>query len=228
AESSSLAGHLGLGRLTYYYDDNEISIDGSTSITFSEDVTKRFQAVGWHVLSVDGHDREAIASATDEALAVEDQPSLIICHTAIAAGAPNAEGTAKAHGSPLGDEEIRATKEAIGLPVDETFYTPDEVYEFFSQAMQKGRDARAAWQERFSAADGEARKAWEGFFEKNKVTIDGPDYEVGKSVATRNVNADIFPEIADKVPGFLGGAADLVESTKTQISAEISFTRDTP
>ena len=223
AEASSLAGHLALGRLLYYYDDNDISIDGSTDITFSEDVAKRFEAVGWHVSTVGGDDRTAIAQATDEALAVEDQPSLIICHTHIADSAPHAQDTAAAHGSPLGEEEVRATKELLGLPVDEHFYAPDEVYEFFDQAMERGRKAHTAWEERRTGADGPAMKLWNTLYETHEVSLDGPGYEVGKSIATRNVNKDLFGEIADKVPGFLGGAADLVGSTKTEIDWDHAF-----
>ena len=223
AESASLAGHLELGRLLYYYDDNDISIDGNTGITFSEDVAARFTAVGWHVNTIDGHDRQAIAEATDEALAEEGQPSLVICHTHIGAGAPNAQDTAKAHGSPLGEEEVRAAKENIGLPPDEKFYVPDQAYEFFSAAMEKGRDARQAWEKRKASASPEAIELWESLHNQSPVRLDGPGYEAGKSVATRNVNKDLFGEIADKVPGFLGGAADLVESTKTVIEEGKSF-----
>ena len=223
AESASLAGHLQLGRLIYYYDDNGISIDGDTATTFTEDVAKRFEAVNWHVLDVDGHDREAIAQATDEALAVEDKPSLIICHTVIAHGAPNAQGTAKSHGAPLGEDEVRATKEAIGLPPEETFYAPQEVYDFFRDAMDRGRTAHREWEARLASADGEAKKLWEELYNPKPVVLEGPAYEPGKAVATRNVNKDLFPEIADKVPGFIGGAADLVESTKTEIDVARPF-----
>jgi len=228
AETASLAGHLGLGRLVYYYDDNEISIDGATDITFTEDVTARFEAVGWHVLDVDGHDRDAIAEATESAMSVEDRPSLIICRTHIAHSAPNAQGTAKSHGSPLGEEEVRLTKEALGLPVDEPFYVPDEVYEYFRECMDRGREAHRAWQERKAGADSEAVALWEALHQASTITLDGPVYEVGAGVATRNVNKDLFGEIAEKVPGFIGGAADLVESTKTEIDVDNAFTASNP
>jgi transketolase len=224
AESSSLAGHLGLGRLLYFYDDNDISIDGDTDITFSENVTKRFEAVGWHVQEVDGHDREAIAEATDAALGEEDRPSLVICHTVIAHGAPTAAGTAKAHGSPLGDDEIRAAKEAIGLPPDETFYAPEAAYSFFADAMERGRSAHREWRERKASMSEDKARLWHQLFEPGSVEIEGPGYEVGKGVATRNVNKDLFGEISTKVPGFIGGSADLIESTKTEIGG--SFSRD--
>ncbi|CAN5861250.1 transketolase [soil metagenome] len=223
AESASLAGHLALGRLIYFYDMNGISIDGDTDITFSEDVSGRFEAVGWHVQSIDGHDREAVAEATEEALATEDQPSMIVCNTVIANGAPNLAGTAKAHGNPLGEDEIRATKEQLGLPVDESFHTPDEVYAFFDEAMERGRTAHAEWHERKEAASAETKELWSGLYDPGPVTLDGPAYAVGDGIATRNVNKDLFGEIAKKVPGFIGGAADLVESTKTVIDEKASF-----
>ena len=144
AESSSLAGHLGLGRLLYYYDNNGISIDGPTSITFSEDISGRFRAVGWHTLEIDGHDRDAIEAATLEALAVEDRPSLIISHTHIGHGSPNKQDTSGAHGAPLGEEEVRLTKDLMGWP-DEPFFVPDEVRAFFAESMERGREERQAW-----------------------------------------------------------------------------------
>ncbi len=195
AEASSFAGHLGLGRLTYYYDDNDISIDGRTDITFSDDVAKRFNAVGWHVQSIDGHDRVEIAQATDAALVVEDQPSLIICHTHIGHGAPHAQDTAKAHGAPLGDEEVRLTKEAMGWPVDEPFYVPAEVLSFFDQAMERGRKAHKSWHERCES-DPEGSSLLHSFFQPTSVHLDGPGFEVGKSIATRAAMGELFEEMA--------------------------------
>jgi transketolase len=221
AEASSLAGHLGLGRLTYYYDDNEISIDGSTDITFTEDVPARFRAVGWHVAEIDGHDREAVSEATEAALAVEDRPSIIVCHTHIAHGAPNLEGSAKAHGNPLGEEEIRLTKEAMGWPPDETFTVPGAVVEHFRRTMDRGRQARREWEERVAAP--ELKAELEAFTSPGKLKLTAPHFEVGKSLATRSAMGEIFDEIAEACPGFIGGAADLVESTKTEIHASKRF-----
>ena len=228
AESSSLAGHLGLGKLTYYYDDNDISIDGSTDITFSEDVQKRFEAVGWHVTEIDGHDHAAIAEATEASHAVEDRPSLVICHTHIGHSAPTKQDTAAAHGSPLGDAEIAATKEIIGIPVDETFWVPDEVRAFFSHAMQRGRDARAGWIDRRDEAlsDPTTADTWNAFFGSDPVTFDDPGFEVGGSMATRASSGKLFPQIAAKAQNVIGGAADLVGSTKTVIDPERLFSRD--
>ncbi len=228
AETSSLAGHLGLGRLLYYYDDNDISIDGSTDITFSEDVVGRFRAVGWHVAEVDGHDRAAIAEATDEALEVADRPSLVICHTHIAHGAPTLQDTAKSHGSPLGWDEIRAAKERMGFPPDETFRVPDGVYEWFSDAMQRGRDAHAAWQQRKATVDPDRAGRWTAFWEPGPVSLDDPGFEVGASMATRAASGKLFPQIAEQAPDFVGGGADLVESTKTEIDHDRLFSADNP
>jgi transketolase len=144
AEAGSLAGRFGLGRLIYLYDDNDISIDGSTDITFSEDVAKRFQAQGWHTQDIDGHDPEAIAEALEAAVGVEDRPSLVVCHTHIAHGAPHAQDTAESHGTPLGNEEIALTKEAMGYPAD-SFHVDPDVYEFFESATAWGREERSQW-----------------------------------------------------------------------------------
>ena len=224
AESASLAGHFGLGRLIYFYDDNDISIDGSTDITFSEDVAQRFTAQGWHVLSVDGHDRPAIAEATEEALTEEDRPSLIICRTHIAYGAPNLQDTAASHGQPLGEEEVRLTKEAMGYP-PEPFWVDPSVYEFFDRAMAKGREARVAWEQRFEAAEPERRRLWEQLHKQSPVTLEGPGFETGEKLATRASSGKLFAEIAEKVPGFIGGSADLAASTKTVIEKGRLFSK---
>jgi transketolase len=224
AESSSLAGHLGLGRLLYFYDDNNISIDGNTDITFSEDVMGRFRAVGWDVCEIDGHDRGAIAEAIDAALAEEDRPSLVITHTHIAHGAPSAQDTAKAHGSPLGDEEIRATKEAMGWPVDDPFHIPPEVPKFFAEAMKRGQQAHRDWHERMEKHPAEA-ELLHRFHAFEKVELKGPTFDLQKPMATRAAMGQLFEEIGEKVPNFLGGAADLVESTKTEIKSTGRFSK---
>ena len=228
AESASLAGHLGLGKLVYFYDDNDISIDGSTDIAFSENVQQRFDAVGWQVLDVDGHDRSAIAEATEVALTDVERPSLVICRTHIGHGSPNKQDTASSHGSPLGDEEIRLTKEAIGLPPDEQFFVPDGVYEFFSDAMQRGRDAHDAWMARRDDAlsDPGTADTWKAFFGSDPVTFDDPGFEVGSSMATRASSGKLFGQIAEKAQNVIGGAADLVGSTKTVIESGRLFSKD--
>lgn len=214
SEAASLSGHLGLGRMLYFYDDNDISIDGSTDITFSEDVTKRFEAVGWHTLSIDGHDRQAIAEAIEESVAEEDRPSLVVCHTHIAHGAPHLQDTAESHGQPLGEEEVRLVKEAMGHPTEPTFHIDEGVYEFFADAMERGKTAHAEWRARFEAAD---TSAWETFFAPKPVKLDGPGFERGEAMATRASSGKLFAEMAEKAPGFIGGSADLAGSTKTVI-----------
>jgi transketolase len=220
AEASSLAGHLGLGRLIYFYDHNKISIDGSTDITFTEDVRKRFEAVGWHVEEIDGHDLGAIGDAARACLAVEDRPSLVIARTHIAQGAPNAHDTPKAHGSPLGADEIRLAKEAMGFDPEVSFFVPDGVYDAMRSAMDKGRNARNEWTGRAAARADD----WNAFFGEAAVSLESPGFE--GPIATRAASGKLFAQMAEKVPGFIGGAADLVESTKTAIDHSRLFTRD--
>jgi transketolase len=225
SEAGSLAGHFGLGRLIYFYDDNEITIDGSTDITFTERVPGRFESFGWHVVEVDGHDREAIAEAAEEAIADGERPSLVVCRTRIAKGAPTLEGTAKAHGSPLGADEVKGAKEAMGFDPDLSFHVPDGVYEFFAEAMERGRSAHGDWKERLQSSDEEKRVLWRELHEPEPVSLDGPGFEVGESMATRASSGKLFGEIAAAVPGFIGGSADLAESTKTVIEAGRLFSR---
>jgi transketolase len=234
SEAASIAGHLGLGRLVYFYDDNDISIDGSTDITFSEDVARRFDAVKWHTLRVDGHDREEIAIAIRAALAQEDRPTLVICRTHIAHGAPNLQDTAAAHGQPLGVDEIRAVKQSMGFPEGAEFWVDESVYRFFGEAMERGRRARSDWQIRLETADEDTRGLWEQLHSHSEVSLTGPGFTTGDKIATRAASGKLFEEIATKSPGFIGGAADLAESTKTVIekgrlfSVEDRAARDIP
>ena len=228
SEAGSLAGRFGLGRLTYLYDDNDISIDGSTDITFTEDVVKRFDAFGWHTQDIDGHDREAIAAALEAAIAVEDRPSLIVCHTHIAHGAPNAQDTAASHGSPLGDEEIKLVKEEMGYPIDPSFHVEPEVYAFFETALAWGREERSRWEKRLESSDDDKRRLWDALHTPGTVRLDGPGFETGETMATRSASGKIFAEIAEKVPGFIGGSADLVASTKTVIDSSRRFSSADP
>lgn len=225
AEAASIAGHLALGHLIYFYDDNNISIDGDTAITFSEEVPGRFEAQGWHTETVDGHDREAIASAIDSALAETGRPSLIVCKTHIAHGAPNAHDTAAAHGSPLGAEEIEATKKLMNFPTEDPFHVDDAVYSFFGEAMDRGREARKQWQQRFDEADSTSKELWRRLYQPDEIVIDGPGFEPGESMATRASSGKLFEEIAEKSAGFIGGSADLVASTKTVIEKGNLFSR---
>ena len=230
AETASLAGHLGLGKLVYVYDDNRISIDGRTDLAFSEDVAARFGAVGWHTVEVDGHDPIAIDEAYTEARAVTDRPSLVIARTLIGKGAPTKEDTSGAHGAPLGPDEIAGWRDGAGWP-DEDFHVPDGVAEFFSAGMDRGRAARSEWEERFraaTAADPELGGRWSAHHDPGSVRLQGPGFQVGASLATRAAMGAIFDEIGDQVAGLIGGSADLVESTKTELSEGGSFSRSNP
>jgi transketolase len=228
SEAASLAGHLGLGRITYIYDDNEISIGGSTDITFTESVTDRMAAFGWHTVDVDGHDRPGLAEAIAEAIAVEDRPSLVIAHTHIAHGSPNLQDTAASHGSPLGAEEVAATKEAIGWPVDADFRVPDEARAFFADAMARGTEQRKAWEARRDeafAADAELAARWTAYFGAPAVSVPDIPVEPGTKVATRKSSGRAINALAGAVPGLIGGSADLAPSTNTIIDGAEWFQR---
>jgi transketolase len=225
-EAASVAGHLGLGKLIYLYDNNHITIEGNTDLAFSDDTAGRFKAYGWHVLAVDGHDRAAVAEAIAKAQAETDKPSLIICRTHIAYGSPNKQDTSKAHGEPLGADEIRLTKEAMGWPVDAQFYVPEEALARFREALDQGANAQGAWEERFGryaaaypdlAAEwrrlvaGELPSGWEGALPSFDPD-DGP-------VATRAIGGKVMTALAPVIPELVGGSADLHPSTKTYLSA---------
>ena len=220
SEAASLAGRLGLGKLVYLYDDNDISIGGSTDISFTEDVGARFAAYDWHVLEIDGHDRVAIDEAITKAK-TDERPSLIACHTHIAHGAPTLQDTSKSHGSPLGDEEVAATKSAMGFPTAPLFHVPEGVHEFFSGAMEAGTAARIAWEERRDArfdADEDLANRWANQFDPIDAEVGPLGYDVGELVATRKASERAINDLAPKVPGLLGGSADLAPSTNTLIS----------
>jgi len=222
-EAASLAGHLKLGRLIYLYDDNHISIEGSTDLAFTEDVQRRFEAYGWHALRVDGHDREAVARAIEAAQAERDRPTLIMCRTHIAKGSPNKQDTAASHGEPLGEEEVKATKLALGWPLEPTFFVPEVVRELFAARREQLDKEEAAWRERLARwrqAHSELAERWgrqmegaipEGLAERL------PRFEPGKEVATRNASGDVLQVLSAELPGLVGGSADLAPSTKTLI-----------
>ncbi len=226
SEAASLAGHLQLGKLIYVYDDNEISIEGDTSITFTEDVAARFRAYGWHVLAIDGHDRAAIDQAYAAAVAEEGRPTLIAARTHIGHGAPNKQDTAEAHGSPLGEEEIARTKEQMGWD-HPPFHVPTEVYDHMRSSLQRGADARAAWEERkaarFDADPGLAEK-WAAHYETVAIKLEQPPgFEVGDKIATRKASGKVIQQLAAKMPGLIGGSADLAPSTNTLIDDSGDF-----
>jgi transketolase len=234
SEAASLAGHLGLGRLIYLYDDNDISLDGPTELSFnSEDVGKRFEAYGWHVLEVrDANDVTALRAAIDDAQKVEDRPTLIRVKSIIGYPAPNKGGTSKAHGSPLGEDEVRLAKEALGWDPDAHFLVPDGVYEAFNP--DRGAEAQSEWQERFDSwrsDNDELAKEWDLAWQDPGRPLPGvadalPSFD--EAVATRGAGQKAMAAFADFVPTMMGGAADLSESTKTEFPPghEARFGRD--
>ena len=224
-EASSLAGHLQLGRLTVFYDNNHISIEGNTSLAFSEDVGGRYEAYGWHVQNL-GEDiaLERIEEAVAAARAVTDRPSMIILRTHIAQGAPHKQDTASAHGSPLGVDEILATKKAYGWPSEEPFFVPDEALEHFRQAVERGAQYQDEWNERFAAY----RQAYEDLAQELERLFEGrrpdgwddsvPRFEASaKGAATRKSSQEVIQWAAARVPELVGGSADLAPSTLTLI-----------
>src|SRR3954453_1095396 len=234
SEAASLAGHLKLGRLIYLYDDNDISLDGPTELSFnSEDVGKRFEAYGWHVLEVrDANDVTALRAAIGDAQKVEDRPTLIRVKSIIGYPAPNKGGTSKAHGSPLGEDEVRLAKEALGWDPDAHFLIPEGVYDAFNP--ERGAEAQAEWQERFNAwrADNdELAREWDLAWQDPGRPLPGladalPSFD--EAIASRSAGQKAMAAFADFVPTMLGGAADLSESTKTEFPPghEARFGRD--
>jgi transketolase len=223
-EAASMAGHLGLGRLVYVYDDNHITIDGTTSLTLTtEDKGKRFEAYGWHVQHVDdSEDLDALLGALAAAKAEESRPSLIVLRSHIAYPAPHAVDTAKAHGAPLGDAEVRATKEAMGFDPDATFAVSDAVREHMAVVRERGAELQRKWEARLAAwaeefpnlahereldLRGEPREGWLEAL---------PRFPAGEDVATRDAGRKVMQALKPYTPTMVGGAADLVESTKTE------------
>lgn len=214
AEAASFAGHQRLGKLIYLYDANSITIDGPTDISFTENVGARFEAYGWHVTELDGHDADAIAAALLEARD-DARPSLLVCRTTIAHGSPGKAGTSASHGAPLGDDEIAATKAAMDWPLEPTFHIPADVPTAIAGSLAPCKDTHAAWTQTFAAyaAANPARAAEftrlmnddlpEGIFD------DLPTFEVGAKLATRKAGAKVLAALSEKHPGLIGGSADL-------------------
>lgn len=216
AEAASLAGHLKLGKLVVLYDDNNITIDGRTDIAFGEDVCARFEAYGWQTMRIDGHDRDAIRSAIQAAKDNDVQPTLIACRTVIAQGAPTKADTSSAHGSPLGDGEIRGAKLAMGMDPDEKFVVHDDAYAHFRHRHAHLSAEREAWNQRLAAsANGATLQQYMG--SPNTDAVEWPVFEEGSSVATRNASQKILTAIANGIPNFIGGSADLAGSNKTKL-----------
>lgn len=230
AEAASLAGHLKLGNMIYFYDDNNITIEGDTDLTFNEDVGKRFEAYGWHVQNVsDINDLDSLSKAIKNAQKETERPSLIKVQSVIGYGSPNKHNTAAAHGSPLGEDELRLVKENFGFNPDKSFVVPDEVLDFYRKAGKKSAENEKAWNELYknykkrhpelaqefeTISDGKLPDGWE-----KKL----PVFEPGKEMATRKASGKALNSIAEDFPQLIGGSADLAPSTDTNLEDYNSF-----
>jgi transketolase len=234
SEAASIAGHLELGNIIYLYDDNHISIEGDTDITFNEDVAKRFEAYGWHVQTIsNGNDIEAISNAIRNAKGETQKPSLIKVRTQIAYGSPNKVNTAGAHGSPLGADEIKLVKEFFGFDPEKSFVVPDEVLKYYHEKGEKGVALEDKWNKLFKdykekypelaaeyelAISGELPKGWDAKLPVFKAT--------DPKMATRQASGKVLNAIAGSLPNFIGGSADLSPSTDTTLKEYASFTTE--
>jgi len=230
AEAASIAGQFRLGRLIVLYDANQITLSASADVTFREDVGARFQAYGWHVEHIDGMDIAAVDGALTKAKAVDDRPSLIVARTHIGYGSPHKHDTFQAHGEPLGVEEVRLTKRALGWPEDKSFYIPDEALAQFRRSVEKGRDLEAQWHRRVDglrAADpqladelrqtlaGELPKGWDAALPRF-TPADG-------AMATRDAGQKTIVALAEVIPNLVGGSGDLDPSTRTALKGQSDF-----
>ncbi len=225
-EAASLAGHLRLGNLIYLYLDNKISIEGDTSLAFSEEVATRYLAYGWHVERVTGENLLEVDAAIERAKC-DPRPSLIITRTNIGQGSPNKQGTAAAHGAPLGSEELKLTKQALGRNPDEHFSVPAAVYTHMASLKSRGAKLEQQWQQKCTAKAKENPKlaAWIDYTSPDSTTIDKllPHFGSGKSVATRSASGETLNALAAGLPLMLGGSADLAPSNNSHINGEDSF-----
>jgi transketolase len=231
-EAASLAGHLGLGRLVYVYDDNHISIDGPTELALNDDAGKRFEAYGWHVerLGEVANDLDALESGLRRGMEVDGAPSLLILRSHIGYPSPKYTDTEHAHGNPLGEDEVRVTKEILGLPADETFFVPDDVLNLYRAAGRAGRGARENWEKRFDEWTGD-RAEWEACMAGTGTT--GwedllPSWGAGDKIATRKASGACVEALLPKVPGLVAGGADLTGNTGTTVKDNGVQSREDP
>ena len=236
AEASSLAGHLGLGKLIVFWDDNRISIEGSTDLTFTEDVAARYRSYGWQTLEIeDGNDLAAIDSAIEAAKADTERPTMVVVRTHIGFGSPNKQDTSGAHGSPLGPEETNLTKANLGWPTDAPFLVPDPVARLFASAADRGRRQHAAWREafaRFQSAHPDPARELERRLARR--LPEGWDADLPRfapddaAIATRKASGAALNAVAGRLPELFGGSADLAGSNNTWIDGELAFQASAP
>jgi len=232
SEGVSLAGHLGLGSIIFFYDDNSITIDGKTDLAFSDDVKKRFESYHWHVQSIsDANDTEAVSKALIAARKETGRPSLIITKSQIGFGSPNKANTAAAHGAPLGEDETKLAKENLGWPLEPTFHVPDEVKKHFMTAVENGQKLEQEWTKKFdawAAANPDGAKLWKRLKAGN--LPEGwdkhlPDFSGEEKMSTRAASGIVINAIAPHLPELIGGSADLAPSNNTLIKGEQDFSK---
>lgn len=231
-EAAGLAGYWGLGRLVYLYDDNNITIEGSTELCCTEDVAGRFKALGWHVQKIDGHNRAEVERAIKKARRAKDKPSLILARTHIAYGSPNKQDSESSHGAPLGEEEVKLTKEKLGLPPDEQFFVPKAVTEHFARRTKQLKNACKRWRKKYENWRRENPDKAELFDSVMEGDIPAdlekrlPSFRSGEKPATRKASGAILQELSAALPQLIGGSADLGPSNNTVIKGAESVCRD--
>ncbi len=229
-EASSLAGHLKLNKLILFYDANKISIEGSTEVTFTEDVKARYKAYGWRVIDIDGHDFNQIDTAIRKAKRTADAPTLIICRTVIGKGSPNKAGTAKVHGEPLGADEVRLAKQALGLPADQPFFVPDTVRACFETRNAAAKRTANRWKRLHKAAllaNPQLAAQWEAAMSPALPADIADTLPVfDKPIATRAAFGKVLQALAKAIPSFIGGSADLAPSNKSWLDGYAAITPD--
>ncbi|MBN1892927.1 transketolase [bacterium] len=229
SEAASIAGHLRLGNIVYFYDDNHITIEGETGLAFSENVEKRFEAYGWHTVSIDGHDPDAIASALQQGIDEKTRPSLILTRTHIGYGSPKKQDSSEAHGAPLGADEVKATKEKLGWPPDKPFFVPDEVYSLFRDRVKDLTKEYDQWLREFALwkKENPGKAGLYGQMAEKSLPQDLETQLLSalpdKPAATRAISSQVLNRAAGIVPSLYGGSADLAPSTLTLIKGESSI-----
>jgi transketolase len=234
SEAASLAGHLGLGKLIVFYDSNRITIEGSTDLAFSEDVANRFESYGWRTFSGSMYDMEGIARLVEQAKKAGDRPTLILLQSVIGKGAPQKAGTAKVHGEPLGPEEAKAAKKALGIPEDAQFHVFPEAAVYFAQKQAGWKARYEAWKktlEEWKKRNLELAGEWKKFMEQPFLDLTSaplPAFKTGESIATRAASGQILNAIAKAVPNLVGGSADLAPSNNTNLKDMGDFSKANP
>lgn len=233
-EAASLAGHLKLSKLVFFYDDNNITIDGKTDITYSDDVARRFESYGWQVLTIlDVNNSDQVDRAIKLCRSTCEKPTLVITKTQIGFGSPNKQGKSSSHGAPLGDEEVKLTKRNLGMPEDKTFYVPDEVYSHFKGIAECGQEAEDLWNHSLDEYKLKYPKEYALFESVMNYKFDGewlnhlPKFDdLSEKIATRVASGKVLNAAAIDIPGLIGGAADLNESNMTHIKSSKSFSSE--